>query len=132
MNQCRVIYRGAVSGISVLSWDFGQFEEDMVQICMKILDLNFKHKRDPAEDVSARCNPIYVSRVITNMINSDTTYGVLNGNWSSDYKYGFPPTHWNGSYAILKQWYSSFYKTVKYGQCWVFAGVLCSGTFTSG
>lgn len=40
----------------------------MVKICVKILDLNVKHKRDPADDVSARCNPIYVSRVISSMV----------------------------------------------------------------
>lgn len=40
----------------------------MVDICMKILDLNPKHLKDPADDVSARCNPIYVSRVISAMV----------------------------------------------------------------
>uniref|UniRef100_A0A3B5PRR5 Protein-glutamine gamma-glutamyltransferase E-like n=2 Tax=Xiphophorus maculatus TaxID=8083 RepID=A0A3B5PRR5_XIPMA len=99
----------------------------MVKICLKLLDLSRKHKRDPADDVSARCNPIYVSRVITNMVNKEEINdGVLRGNWSGDFKYGFPPTHWSGSYAILKQWYASFCKAVNYGQCWVFAGVMCS------
>ncbi|KAM4583270.1 protein-glutamine gamma-glutamyltransferase E-like [Fundulus diaphanus] len=122
MNEHGIIYTGADHYISKLFWDFGQFEEDMVQICLKILDLNIKHKRDPADDVSARCNPIYVSRVISNMINN----GILEGNWSNDFRYGKPPTHWSGSYAILKQWYASLCSTVKYGQCWVFAGVMCS------
>lgn len=45
-----------------------QFEDSMVNICTKILDLNHKHKDDPADDVSARCNPIYVSRVISAMV----------------------------------------------------------------
>ncbi|XP_035986257.1 protein-glutamine gamma-glutamyltransferase 5-like [Fundulus heteroclitus] len=52
--------------------------------------------------------------------------GILEGNWSNDYRYGKPPTHWSGSYAILKQWYASLCSRVKYGQCWVFAGVMCS------
>uniref|UniRef100_A0A3P9QE38 Protein-glutamine gamma-glutamyltransferase 2 n=1 Tax=Poecilia reticulata TaxID=8081 RepID=A0A3P9QE38_POERE len=127
MNQHGIIYTGSDQHINGLSWDFGQFEEDMVKICLKLLDLSRKHKRDPADDVSARCNPIYVSRVMTNMVNKEQMNdGVLRGNWSDDFKHGFPPTHWSGSYAILKLWFASFCKAVNYGQCWVFAGVLCS------
>lgn len=47
---------------------FLQFEEEMVDICLKLLDVNPKHKRDPEDDVSARCNPIYISRVISAMV----------------------------------------------------------------
>uniref|UniRef100_A0A8C6NWD6 Protein-glutamine gamma-glutamyltransferase 2 n=1 Tax=Nothobranchius furzeri TaxID=105023 RepID=A0A8C6NWD6_NOTFU len=126
MNEHGVIYRGVDNYISQMHWDFAQFEEDMVKICVKILDMNLKHKRDPAEDVSARCNPIYVSRVVTSMINNANFGGILQGSWGSDFRGGVPPSHWSGSYAILKQWYSSFYSSVKYGQCWVFAGVMCS------
>ncbi|XP_014903761.1 protein-glutamine gamma-glutamyltransferase E-like [Poecilia latipinna] len=127
MNQHGIIYKGSDQYIHGLSWDFGQFEEDMVQICLKLLDLSRKHKRDPADDVSARCNPIYVGRVVTNMVNKeDANDGVLVGNWSDDYSRGFPPTHWSGSYDILKQWYTTSFKRVSYGQCWVFAGIMCS------
>ena len=45
-----------------------QFEEDMVDICMKLLDMNPKCLRDPAEDFSARCNPIYVGRLVSAMV----------------------------------------------------------------
>lgn len=48
-----------------------QFEEEMLDICFKMLDVNPKHERDPADDVSARCNPIYVSRVVSAMVGSD-------------------------------------------------------------
>uniref|UniRef100_A0A3P9P022 Protein-glutamine gamma-glutamyltransferase 2 n=1 Tax=Poecilia reticulata TaxID=8081 RepID=A0A3P9P022_POERE len=127
MNQHGIIYKGSDQYIHGLTWDFGQFEEDMVQICLKLLDLSRKHKRNPADDVSARCNPIYVGRVVTNMVNKeDTNNGVLVGKWSGNYGFGFPPTHWSGSYAILKQWYTTSFKRVNYGQCWVFAGIMCS------
>lgn len=45
-----------------------QFEDNMVNICMKILDLNHKHTQDPAGDVAARCDPIYISRVLSAMV----------------------------------------------------------------
>uniref|UniRef100_A0A3P9QG18 Protein-glutamine gamma-glutamyltransferase 2 n=1 Tax=Poecilia reticulata TaxID=8081 RepID=A0A3P9QG18_POERE len=105
---------------------FVQFEQGMVKICLKMLDLNVKYWLNPADDVSARCSPIYVSRVVSAMINSSDEGGVVMGNWGNDYSGGFPPTYWSGSYAILKQWYNSYYRSVRYGQCWVFAGVMCS------
>ncbi|KAK3086729.1 hypothetical protein FSP39_022591 [Pinctada imbricata] len=49
--------------------------------------------------------------------------GLLEGNWSGEYQGGTSPTKWRGSVKIMQQ----FWKTkapVKYGQCWVFSGVL--------
>ncbi|XP_076604865.1 protein-glutamine gamma-glutamyltransferase 5-like [Chaetodon auriga] len=126
MNEQGKIFRGSGNYISSLSWDFGQFEYNMVDICMKMLDLNHKHMDDPADDVSARCNPIYVSRVISAMINSADDHGVLEGRWESPYSGGKAPSHWTGSHEILKQWYRRDCHPVKYGQCWVFAAVMCS------
>ncbi|KAK2915510.1 protein-glutamine gamma-glutamyltransferase 5-like isoform X2 [Channa argus] len=126
MNEQGIIYRGSGHYISPMSWDFGQFEESMVEICLKMLDVNNKHLDDPGSDESARCNPIYVSRVVSAMINCNDDRGVLQGNWDSSYEGGVSPTQWNGSYAILKQWFTTNCSPVKYGQCWVFAGVMCS------
>ncbi|XP_027859862.1 protein-glutamine gamma-glutamyltransferase E-like [Xiphophorus couchianus] len=126
LNEQGIIYRGSGDYISPMSWDFGQFEEGMVKICMMMLNRNIKNWLNPADDVSARCNPIYVSRVVSAMVNSSDDGGVVMGNWGNDYSGGLPPTHWSGSYAILKQWYNSYYRSVRYGQCWVFAGVMCS------
>uniref|UniRef100_A0A803T7E6 Transglutaminase-like domain-containing protein n=1 Tax=Anolis carolinensis TaxID=28377 RepID=A0A803T7E6_ANOCA len=50
--------------------------------------------------------------------------GVLEGNWSGYYYDGVSPSSWSGSVKILRQWKSSGFQPVRYGQCWVFAGVL--------
>ncbi|XP_070759192.1 protein-glutamine gamma-glutamyltransferase 2-like [Enoplosus armatus] len=126
MNEQGIIFRGSADYNSPMHWDFGQFEDNMVDICIKILDLNHKHLKDPADDVSARCNPIYVSRVVSAMINCEDDHGVLEGRWGGSYWGGVLPSHWNGSHAILKKWIKSDCHPVKYGQCWVFAGVMCS------
>ncbi|KAM9361402.1 protein-glutamine gamma-glutamyltransferase 2-like [Symphorus nematophorus] len=126
MNEQGIIYKGSGNYIFPMHWDFGQFEDSMVQICLKLLDLNHKHNDDPADDVSARCNPIYVGRVVSAMINSEDDHGVLQGQWGGPYIGGAKPSHWNGSHAILKQWLKYDCHPVKYGQCWVFAGVMCS------
>lgn len=40
---------------------------------------------------------------------------------------GVSPLEWNGSVAILRQWSARGGQPVKYGQCWVFAAVMCTG-----
>lgn len=60
-------------------------------------------------------------------VNSSDRVGVLEGRWAETFPEGNPPWHWSGSIEILEQ----FWKTkeaVKYGQCWVFSGVLTSCT----
>ncbi|XP_041938015.1 protein-glutamine gamma-glutamyltransferase E-like [Alosa sapidissima] len=126
MSEQGLIYRGSDSYISPVAWNFGQFEEDMVDICLKLLDMNPKCLKDAAEDFSARCNPIYVGRVVSAMINANDDRGVLAGRWQTPYSGGVAPTHWNGSVDILRQWYKTSCSPVKYGQCWVFAGVMCT------
>uniref|UniRef100_A0A8C9EJD1 Transglutaminase-like domain-containing protein n=1 Tax=Pavo cristatus TaxID=9049 RepID=A0A8C9EJD1_PAVCR len=37
------------------------------------------------------------------------------------------PSRWDGSVVILQKWREDNYKPVQYGQCWVFAGVMCTG-----
>ncbi|XP_072237590.1 protein-glutamine gamma-glutamyltransferase E-like isoform X1 [Leuresthes tenuis] len=126
MNEQGIIYRGSANYISGMNWDYGQFEEDMVDICLKILDVSNEHQRDPAEDVAARSDPKYVGRVLSAMVNNIDDRGIVHGRWGSNYEGGHLPTHWSGSYAILRRWYDSNCQSVKYGQCWVFAGVICS------
>ncbi|XP_031417444.1 protein-glutamine gamma-glutamyltransferase 2-like [Clupea harengus] len=126
MAEQGIIYTGTRHYIGSRDWNYGQFEEDMVDICMKLLDMNPKCLRDPAEDFSARCNPIYVARVVSAMINSNGDHGVLAGLWQPPYSGGVAPSHWDDSVEILQRWYSSNFSPVKYGQCWVFAAVMCT------
>ncbi|KAI1899939.1 hypothetical protein AGOR_G00067090 [Albula goreensis] len=72
MNEEGVIYRGSHNYISAMEWDFGQFEDDIMDICLKLLDVNPKCLDNAGEDFSARCNPIYVGRVISAMSAHDT------------------------------------------------------------
>lgn len=65
--------------------------------------------------------------LLSPQINSNDDNGVLLGNWSEDYSGGVRPTEWSSSVAILRQWDHTGGHPVRYGQCWVFAGVLCTG-----
>ncbi|KAF6089578.1 transglutaminase 6 [Phyllostomus discolor] len=60
------------------------------------------------------------------MVNSNNDRGVVQGQWQGKYGGGTSPLQWRGSVAILHKWFKGRFKPVKYGQCWVFAGVMCT------
>ncbi|XP_039719638.1 protein-glutamine gamma-glutamyltransferase 6 [Pteropus medius] len=126
LNDNGIIFRGVEKRIRAQGWNFGQFEENILNICLSILDRSPSHQDDPATDVSCRHDPIYVTRVISAMVNSNNDRGVVQGQWQGKYGGGTSPLHWRGSVAILHKWFKGRFKPVKYGQCWVFAGVMCT------
>lgn len=60
-------------------------------------------------------------------VNSLDDNGVLVGNWTGDYAQGTNPSAWAGSVDILRAYHGTG-APVRYGQCWVFAGVMTTGT----
>uniref|UniRef100_A0A8V5GR59 protein-glutamine gamma-glutamyltransferase n=1 Tax=Melopsittacus undulatus TaxID=13146 RepID=A0A8V5GR59_MELUD len=126
LNDSGIIFQGLEKNIQQEAWNFGQFEEDILDISLAILDRSLNHCQDPAVDVSNRNSPIYVSRVISAMVNSNDEKGVVEGKWNGKYCSGTNPLQWSGSVTILRKWYRGRYKPVRYGQCWVFAGVMCT------
>lgn len=74
---------------------------------------------------------VKVARYLSSALNSEDNNGVLEGNWSGDYSDGTPPTHWIGSVQIFEQYMNSsttvHKEPVKYGQCFIFSGLLTSG-----
>ncbi|XP_068961796.1 protein-glutamine gamma-glutamyltransferase 5 isoform X2 [Petaurus breviceps papuanus] len=126
MNDYGFIYQGNKNWIRPCPWNYGQFEEKIIDICLKLLDRSLNFQVDPAIDCALRGSSVYISRVVSAMINSNDDNGVLNGKWSEGYDDGISPFEWNGSVAILKQWFATGGQPVKYGQCWVFAAVMCT------
>ncbi|NWW87319.1 TGM4 glutamyltransferase, partial [Rhynochetos jubatus] len=116
LNDTGYIYVGSAYNIYNRPWNFGQFEEFILDACMYLLDqskLQLSNKRDP----------IFVSRAMSALVNANDDNGVLLGNWSGNYNNGTSPMDWIGSVSILQQYFKTK-KPVCYGQCWVFAGVL--------
>lgn len=59
---------------------------------------------------------------------ADGDNGILVGRWDGKYDDGTAPSAWTGSVKIIEDYLAT--KTpVKYGQCWVFAGVLTTGKY---
>lgn len=60
-------------------------------------------------------------------VNCNDDQGVLQGRWDNNYVDGVSPMFWSGSVDILRRWKDFGCQRVKYGQCWVFAAVACTG-----
>uniref|UniRef100_A0A4W6DDJ8 protein-glutamine gamma-glutamyltransferase n=1 Tax=Lates calcarifer TaxID=8187 RepID=A0A4W6DDJ8_LATCA len=126
MNEDGVIYMGAWNNIGSIPWNYGQFEDNVMDICFEVLD-NSKHAlKNSKMDIENRFDPVYVGRMITAMVNANGDRGVLVGRWHEPYSDGVAPQRWTGSVPILQQWSNDGVKAVKYGQCWVFAAVACT------
>ncbi|XP_072259861.1 protein-glutamine gamma-glutamyltransferase 5-like isoform X2 [Pyxicephalus adspersus] len=126
MNENGLIYQGTKDFMVTTPWNFGQFEDGIGEICLRILDMSPSFLKDPARDYSKRGDPVYLSRVISAMINSNDDNGVLESSWDELFINGVNPSSWNGSVNILRMWDRSGGRPVRYGQCWVLAGVMCT------
>ncbi|XP_051488984.1 protein-glutamine gamma-glutamyltransferase 2 isoform X1 [Apus apus] len=127
LAQEGLIYQGSRDYITSIPWNFGQFEEDILTICLNLLDTNPKFLRDQNKDCSRRNDPVYIGRVVSAMVNcNDEDRGVLAGRWDNCYEDGTSPMAWIGSVDILRRWKKFGCQPVKYGQCWVFAAVACT------
>ncbi|XP_051562884.1 protein-glutamine gamma-glutamyltransferase 5-like [Myxocyprinus asiaticus] len=121
-----VLFKGSANNYTGRPWSFDQYEKGILDICMKLFQLSPQYQADVKRDVLKFSDPIYISRVISAMVNCQDDKGVLMGNWSGDYKDGVNPSQWSGSADILQQWSKKQFNPVKYGQCWVFAAVMCT------
>ncbi|KFW68799.1 Coagulation factor XIII A chain [Pygoscelis adeliae] len=115
LNDVGIVFHGNINDIKLRSWSYGQFEENILDACLFLMD--------KAElELSGRGNPIKICRVVSAVINARDDNGVIAGSWDNTYTYGVAPSAWTGSVDILLEYYSSK-QPVQYGQCWVFAGV---------
>uniref|UniRef100_A0A8C4YL42 protein-glutamine gamma-glutamyltransferase n=1 Tax=Gopherus evgoodei TaxID=1825980 RepID=A0A8C4YL42_9SAUR len=127
LDENGIIFIGNANYIEARGWYYGQFQDDILNICLTMLDLSLYRRQDPVTDMFRRGDPKYVGRVISSMINgNDNDNGVLEGSWNDNFAEHENPSRWNGSVVILRKWRQENYKPVQYGQCWVFAGVMCT------
>ncbi|XP_052816725.1 hemocyte protein-glutamine gamma-glutamyltransferase-like isoform X2 [Mya arenaria] len=116
LNETGKIYVGNSRKIGPRMWVFGQFTGNVLDCVLSLLD------QAGIKD-QTRSNPVIMARKLSALVNSSDDNGVLTGNWSGNYTGGTSPLEWTGSTAILEQYYRTK-KPVRYGQCWVFSGVL--------
>ncbi|CAE1321058.1 TGM1 [Acanthosepion pharaonis] len=118
LNETGLIWAGSVNSMQTLHWNFGQFDEPCLDAALLLL-------KTGALTENGYKNPISVIRCLSAIVNSNgDDNGLLEGRWTENYpKDTTDPKTWTGSVAILKE-YMDTRKTVRYGQCRVFAGVM--------
>ncbi|KAK2854537.1 hypothetical protein Q7C36_006406 [Tachysurus vachellii] len=116
LNNVGMIFTGDYTNVNKRPWNYGQFQSDILEACIYILDFG-------EMPLWYRGDAVKVARKASSLINSVDDNGVLVGSWSGDFGLGTAPTAWTGSVEILRQFYTEKGKPVMYGQCWVFAGV---------
>lgn len=95
---------------SPIVWAYDQFTPSAIAAATRLLEeMPLEHRSNAAK----------VARHLAWKTNSK----VLKGKWRGSFKAGTDPRDWTGSAEILKKFVKNK-KQVKYGQCWVFAGVL--------
>ncbi|XP_067233801.1 coagulation factor XIII A chain [Chanodichthys erythropterus] len=117
MNDVGVIFNGEFDNITSRSWNFGQFEEGVLDACILVLDSG-------KVPLVFRGNPTELVRQASALLNAQDDDGVMVGNWSGDYSEGTAPTAWTGSPEILLKYAKEGSAPVCFVQCWVFAGVM--------
>nr|QVD39275.1 Hemocyte protein-glutamine gamma-glutamyltransferase [Schistocerca gregaria] len=115
LNDVGKIWIGPWGSSRGREWVFGQFDSCVLPSALQAL------RWSPLKD-SQRGDPVRVARAISKMVNSNDDRGILEGRWDGDYEDGTAPAAWTGSVPIMQQ-YLDTGAEVKYGQCWVFAGV---------
>ncbi|XP_075153720.1 transglutaminase isoform X2 [Haematobia irritans] len=125
MHDTTLIWRGSYNRLRPSVWKLGQFERHILECSIKLLGT--VGRIPPAY----RGDPVRVARALSAAVNSVDDDGVIMGNWTEDFSGGTAPTKWIGSTEILQQFYKT-QKSVKFGQCWNFAGVLTTIARTLG
>ncbi|KAM3922553.1 protein-glutamine gamma-glutamyltransferase 2 [Leptodactylus fuscus] len=126
VTQHGIIFQGTKDSIDFVPWNFGQFEDSILDAALEVLDKNPKFFEDSTTDCTQRNDPVYISRVVSAMVNCNDDNGILQGRWDNRYTDGVSPMTWIGSVDILRRWKKFQCQAVRYGQCWVFAAVACS------
>ncbi|XP_022103039.1 LOW QUALITY PROTEIN: protein-glutamine gamma-glutamyltransferase K-like [Acanthaster planci] len=115
LNEKGYIWYGNSNQIGRMAWGFNQFEKGVFEAVMYLLETHVGEYE--------RGSSVLVSRSMSAAVNSQDDNGVLTGRWGGNYKPHVNPSFWTGSQRILEEHFKTK-NPVRYGQCWVFSGVL--------
>jgi transglutaminase 1 len=120
LNDRGALWTGTARENNPFIWDYAQFSNDVFLGSLGLLE---------GLTEAQRSSPATVARWLTEKLDSFDG-GVLVGNWSGNYSGGREPEFWKSSQPIFSQYRAS--GPVKFGQCWVYAGLLTSSLRTFG
>ncbi|XP_074918117.1 protein-glutamine gamma-glutamyltransferase 5-like [Chelonoidis abingdonii] len=126
LNEQGMLYEGVHKYITSRPWHFGQFEDGILDICLKLLDMGANYHHDSDRESSWRNDPVHVSMVVNHMICGHSSNSIMKLPQNNDYLQGAKPLSWNGSVPILQQWYKGRCRPVRYGDSASLASVMCT------
>ncbi|XP_074644522.1 hemocyte protein-glutamine gamma-glutamyltransferase-like [Tubulanus polymorphus] len=116
LNDVGMVFAGTHRQIFAKPWNFAQFEDFVLDCVFYLLDRAKMPYR-------LRGSPVHVVRKISAIVNTQDEGGLLVGNWSGDFGRYTNPIAWTGSEAIIEEFWRTK-QSVRYGQCWVFSGLV--------
>uniref|UniRef100_A0A8C6EBJ6 Protein 4.2 n=1 Tax=Microcebus murinus TaxID=30608 RepID=A0A8C6EBJ6_MICMU len=118
LNQNGLIYLGTADCIQAESWDFGQFEGDVMDLSLGLLSVD--------KQVAEWSQPVHVARVVGALLRTLKEKCVLPTPQSQDAQERALLNKRRGSVPILRQWLTGRGRPVYDGQAWVLAAVACT------
>ncbi|XP_007173646.1 protein 4.2 [Balaenoptera acutorostrata] len=118
LNQNGLIFLGTADCIQAEPWDFGQFEEDVIDLSLDLLNVD---KR-----VEKWGNPVHVARVLGALLHVLKEKSVLPTPQIQTTEERALLNKRRGSAPILRQWVKGRGRPVYDGQAWVLAAVACT------
>ncbi|XP_050439553.1 hemocyte protein-glutamine gamma-glutamyltransferase-like [Adelges cooleyi] len=116
LNDNGKVWQGTFKEPRGYQWFYGQFQAAVLPSVMMLLDR-------AAVPHSERGSPVKMSRCISAITNNVDDNGLIEGRWDGSFDDGTSPFAWIGSTPIFEEFYNT-QQPVKYGQCWVFSGVI--------
>ncbi|XP_014404270.1 PREDICTED: erythrocyte membrane protein band 4.2 isoform X3 [Myotis brandtii] len=118
LNQNGLIYLGTADCIQEESWDFGQFEGDVLDLSLDLLSMD--------EQVEEWGNPVHVARTLGAVLHALKEKSVLPTPQTPAAQEGALLSKRRGSAPVLRQWCTGRGRPVYEGQVWVLAAVACT------
>ncbi|XP_011796517.1 PREDICTED: erythrocyte membrane protein band 4.2 isoform X1 [Colobus angolensis palliatus] len=118
LNQNGLIYLGTADCIQAESWDFGQFEGDVIDLSLRLLSED--------KQVEKWSQPVHVARVLGALLHYLKEKRVLPTPQTQTTQEGALLNKRRGSVPILRQWLTGQGRPVYDGQAWVLAAVACT------
>ncbi|XP_036592284.1 protein 4.2 [Trichosurus vulpecula] len=118
LNQNGLIYLGTSDCVQPQPWDFGQFELNVIDLSLSLLEVD--------KEVNQWSNPVHVTRVLGALLNDRKERSILTTSQTQDSEDMRFLYKRRGSLPILWHWLTGQGRQVPDGQAWVLAPVICS------
>jgi len=109
-NEKGALWQGSSRSFNWIPWAYNHYDLSVLETTAELID---------SLSIKQRASTALVVRYLTSQSSL-----VLRGRWDGQYSDGKQPGFWASTTQIIAQYRQTSKRVVKYGQCWVFAGLL--------